>query len=236
MVSLGFVTSYAEYEQYFTFSAVRSKFLDIKKKFDNRMNILKTFQFSSQLIDNTGCDLERMSELHNWSYVVDQVNEKILRTLEWKSEVNTSLKQTNLFIDGIIDIILLYADYEKTEKVGESFPKRYNYFLYGSIVGLSFVEYEDRLFSLTYMTNADCRLPGLWFSRNLIRYSTSDSHRHARWRDFGGYKTAPIDIIKLLLEFHRREINGYTFDAVKWNNSKNLLDYDSYFIPPSQSM
>ena len=155
----------------------------------------------------------------DWILVVDRVNEKILRILEWRDEINMSLKSTNVFIDGIIGMIISYAEYEKSSQD----IKEYKYSLFGELVGIRFFIFggpDD--FSLGYSS-----FIGLSIVNNSLQYSSDGRVTTYIWLD--KIEMTTENISTLFLTCHQYELENRVFSFEKWNNCQNVFNCDEYF-------
>ena len=161
-----------------------------------------------------------MHNVADWVRVVDRVNDKILRIPEWTDEVNLTMKSTNLFIDGLIQEILSYAEYEKYRDNDE-----YLYKLFDSRVGMRAHCYVDQFPFLERSGVGDISLVD-----GFIQYRADGLFSSAK--SIESTKSTPENILTLFLRIFQHESAGRKFNFFKWHqldDSKDILNCDQYF-------
>ena len=191
----------------------------------------------------------------DWTCVVDRVNETILQTIQRKTEISRIFKSTSLFIDGLIDTIISYADFEKIHSI-----VKYNYCLYGSPVGLHFQhiaptlveedgdvdDYEE--FLLYYpnldnhssLNNEEDPFDSLSLSRfyqiglHLRNECVDYNHKFgitAGRKQLSQLEMTNENIVNLFSTVYRYETENRFFDFYRWGNCKTISNPDDYFFP-----
>ena len=196
----------------------------ISKKYTNKVNHFRNIQHFIELIVFLLSVMIGDMNLLECIRVVDQINEKILRIPEWKNEVKTVLKSTNLFINGLVEIILLFAEYEKYDTTNNTRDEiQYNYCVFGVQVGVRVYEVDNNIM----FERSDFK--GLFMIGNILEYNV-----HGSLSRVADFVITATNVLTLFLKFHQYELENRFFNFRKWNNCYNLLDCDYYFEKNTQ--
>ena len=163
-----------------------------------------------------------MDDVTNWMYVVDRVNEKILRIPEWKNEINVTLKSTDLFIDGIIGMIVSYADYEILSKTFFN-VMRYDYRLFGGRVGIKLLQFDEGKYMLSRQGASS-----LSMITSFLNYQSRGGS--CVLGELKKSEMTPENIVRLFVSIHQYESEGRFFDILKLEECKNILNCEEYFV------